>query len=198
MCNISVRRFIGLACGAVWIALGITGCGGTTTVVAPSNMVSGKVTVDGQPAVSVRVRFIPTGETKGFGGFAVSDQRGDYMIESQGGGDGPARGKIQGARRDISSPGRSDAGRQVFRSGRNAVQSSLAVCQRGSFSADGHRASEWTTDRFGTEVKVNEGIRWRATSGAAEMCYATGTGTKAGRLRSPVPGCAGACDGSGA
>lgn len=62
----------------------VMGCGGPAPVKIPSSMVSGKVTLDGQPAIAAQIRFVPTGTTKGFGGMALTNEEGRYMIEEPG------------------------------------------------------------------------------------------------------------------
>ena len=62
----------------------IVGCGGPAPAKIPSSLVSGKVTLDGKPAVAAQVRFVPTGTTKGFGGTALTNDEGRYMIEESG------------------------------------------------------------------------------------------------------------------
>lgn len=79
---------------AVSLAAAVSGCGKTAPPVLPSTMVTGTVTVDGEPATAAMVKFIPDGNTKGFGGFAVSDERGQYLVES-GGTNGLPEGKYK-------------------------------------------------------------------------------------------------------
>lgn len=72
----------------VWMTCLVTvtawGCSGAAPASLPSSMVAGKVTLDKEPVISARVRFIPIENTKGFGGFAVTNSRGQYMIDSSG------------------------------------------------------------------------------------------------------------------
>lgn len=70
-----------IACGTLSV---FGGCGKAAPPMLPSAMVTGTVTLDDEPAVAAMVRFIPEGNTKGFGGFAVSDERGQYLVENAG------------------------------------------------------------------------------------------------------------------
>lgn len=71
------------------VILLLAGCSGSSDYV-PSNLapVSGTLKVDGDPAAAVAIVFIPTDETKGTGGFAVTDEQGRYTLQHRSGNPG--------------------------------------------------------------------------------------------------------------
>ena len=65
---------------AVWGAialLGLAGCSGQQSTV-PLVPAKGSVTIDGAPLPEAVVQFIPTGDTRGQGGSALTDAEGTY------------------------------------------------------------------------------------------------------------------------
>lgn len=57
----------------------IVGCGGSANL--PDTVpVSGRVTLNGKPLTTASVTFIPTGMTRGEGGFGTTDQEGCYEL----------------------------------------------------------------------------------------------------------------------
>jgi hypothetical protein len=68
---------------ALLVCAGSLGCGGSASAARPNtgSIVVGKVLIDGQPAVAVQLRFIPTDSTPGFGGTAVSNASGEFLVE---------------------------------------------------------------------------------------------------------------------
>src|SRR5262245_2216097 len=81
-----------VAFGAVCLALlGALGCGSGPDL--PKHVpVSGAITLDGKGLARARVTFIPTGDTKGFGAQANTDEAGKYSLKGTRGGDGAGPG----------------------------------------------------------------------------------------------------------
>lgn len=63
----------------------LLGCGGGDNSVAPALLapVSGKVTVGGKPVPNVMVTIVPTGSTKGTGGWGKTDDSGTFKVLHQ-------------------------------------------------------------------------------------------------------------------
>lgn len=78
----AVLRGARLQAGLVMLVALTAGCGKEAAPQLPSTLVSGLVTLDGEPVVAAEVRFVPQLGTKGFGGMAVTNSRGQYMIEN--------------------------------------------------------------------------------------------------------------------
>ncbi len=70
---------------AVLAGLVLAGCGGSSKPAAPSNLapVSGTVTVGGKPVPNVVVTIVPTGTTKGTGGWGKTDDSGTFKVLHQ-------------------------------------------------------------------------------------------------------------------
>lgn len=62
------------------LALAVSGCGGPNADVPELAPVSGKVTLNGQPASGVTVMFIPAGSTKGRASYGTADESGRYEL----------------------------------------------------------------------------------------------------------------------
>lgn len=65
------------------LCLSASGCGGGTKPPAPpENLVpaSGTVKLGGKPTAGVAIKILPTGSTKGQGGWAISDASGNFKI----------------------------------------------------------------------------------------------------------------------
>lgn len=67
--------------GVLFLFTALVGCGGSGPT-KPSNLVpvTGKVTVAKKPQAGVVVNLVPTGKTKGQGGFASTDTEGNFRI----------------------------------------------------------------------------------------------------------------------
>lgn len=69
-------------CLVFGILASFSGCGGETTKPLPKTApVTGKITLNGSPASSAMVTFIPTGATKGIECQAVTDPDGTYELK---------------------------------------------------------------------------------------------------------------------
>lgn len=77
--QVAVFRVLYSACTVV----AVLGCGGTTAPDWPDVVpVTGEVTQDGKPLSSARVMFIPSGDTVGPGGSALTDESGKFTATS--------------------------------------------------------------------------------------------------------------------
>ena len=76
---------VGHSIGAVLVSLSLAGCGGGGDPVAPANLapVSGTITMGGKPAGNVLVTIVPTGSTKGTGGWGKTDESGPFKVLHQ-------------------------------------------------------------------------------------------------------------------
>lgn len=70
-----------------------SGCGGAAS--KDLTDVAGTVTLDGQPAGNLEMRFIPEGDTKGNGGLAITDAQGRYEAKTVQGDKGLFPGKYR-------------------------------------------------------------------------------------------------------
>ena len=67
------------------VLLPLGGCGGSSQGNQPKLVpVSGSITLDGKAASGVMVSFVPTGQTRGEGGNAVTDSAGRYELKTRG------------------------------------------------------------------------------------------------------------------
>lgn len=86
MCCLRMR---GLSVGVLVVAC--AGCGGGPSL--PDTVpVSGKVTLNGQPLADASVTFVPTGTTRGDGGFGTTAADGRYELRYLRGGAGVPAG----------------------------------------------------------------------------------------------------------
>lgn len=85
-----VPPLVGLCCLAL-----LVGCseGVTPEEVPPLHPVTGKVTLDGQPAAGVAVTFTPAKGGTGTGGYATTDSSGSYTLQHRSGAPGIPTGE---------------------------------------------------------------------------------------------------------
>ncbi len=70
--------------GAAGLVLGAIGCSGDmNSSGAPIVSAHGKITISGKPLDGALVEFIPEGDTKGFGGFGMTDASGAYALTTR-------------------------------------------------------------------------------------------------------------------
>jgi hypothetical protein len=81
------------ACGllALWF-LGLAGCERKQSSGVPLAQAAGKVTLDGKPLAEATLEFVPTGDTKGQGGSAITDDEGLFTVTSPFGEEGLTAG----------------------------------------------------------------------------------------------------------
>ncbi|WP_166830219.1 hypothetical protein [Thalassoroseus pseudoceratinae] len=80
---------------AVIISVMMSGCGGSAGEDYEVVPVSGKITVNGEPAEGISVAFFPVEGTPGTGGFATTDASGAYQLQTRQGRDGTAPGQYR-------------------------------------------------------------------------------------------------------
>src|SRR5262245_7826170 len=69
------------------------GCGVKRANLPPQYPVTGRVTLDDKPLASAGVMFLPRGETRGTGAFAMTDAAGKYSLKTDYGGPGAPDGE---------------------------------------------------------------------------------------------------------
>jgi hypothetical protein len=86
------HNLLGLGVFAVVFLLA-AGCGGKHPNLPPQYPVSGTITLDGQPLAAAGIMFLPRGETRGTGAFAMTDEAGKYSLKTDHGGPGAPEGE---------------------------------------------------------------------------------------------------------
>jgi hypothetical protein len=71
----------------------VGGCGPKYPNLPPQYAVSGKITLDGKPLAGAGIMFLPRGETRGTGAFAMTDAEGKYSLKTDHGGPGAPEGE---------------------------------------------------------------------------------------------------------
>jgi len=71
----------------------VAGCGAKHPSLPPQYPVTGRVTFDDKPLGSAGVMFLPRGETRGTGAFAMTDAEGKYTLRTEHGGAGAPEGE---------------------------------------------------------------------------------------------------------
>lgn len=78
------------------LILGAAGCGSSEQQSSlPLTIATGKVTLDGKPLPEAELEFIPTGDTRGQGGAAVTNEDGRYMATTPYGESGLTAGEYK-------------------------------------------------------------------------------------------------------
>jgi hypothetical protein len=78
---------------ALLAALAAVGCGSKHPNLPPQYPVAGVITLDGRPLAGAGIMFLPRGETRGTGAFAMTDAAGKYDLKTDYGGPGAPEGE---------------------------------------------------------------------------------------------------------
>ncbi len=79
---------------AVLLGTIIAGCHSRDSDLPPQYPVSGLVTLDGKPLAGAGIMFLPRGETRGTGAFAMTGADGKFSLKTDYGGDGAPEGEF--------------------------------------------------------------------------------------------------------
>jgi hypothetical protein len=86
------HNLLGLGFAALFLLVA-AGCGGKRPNLPPQYPVSGIITLDGKPLATAGIMFLPRGETRGTGAFAMTDAAGKYSLKTDHGGAGAPEGE---------------------------------------------------------------------------------------------------------
>src|SRR5262245_1223682 len=77
----------------LFAAIFVAGCGRKGPNLPPQYPVSGTIMLDGKPLAGAGIMFLPRGETRGTGAFAMTDAAGKYSLKTDYGGPGAPDGE---------------------------------------------------------------------------------------------------------